>query len=457
MPAPRVCAQCFSPEGQNRAKLLVCTRCTTAFYCSKTCQTKHWKAGHKQACAVPVAAGNAPSTPLGRVDLMSERGRKREHGSRMAAGSDGGGYPRQPADAECAVCQDPLSSFATCTLPCGHTFHAACVEGLRSFGVNNLCGVCGGNGNGGSSDSCISSGGSGSSSGGDASSPSSSVASSSTDISGTGSIISTGTSTRTSIASKNSSCEGADGGGGRDSGVGDGGSPGTAAAEALFDAAVRKFWRLERSVSRVYAPWLPQSKVASWVCCLLFSFSPPPFIGHFDVGICATYPPYNQAHSFITTTPLPSSSLSLSLSMFFRRSARTWQRWCGYSRPPAARATRGRRSRLPCCTTTRAARLGTTPSPSSGKRRGRRRRNRQTAATVALRIRRLVAPLFIVPMGGRCSPLLLFFYLFLCAPRLANKNTKKNAGIAWRRSAAIALRSPISASCSARAGARRRT
>jgi len=31
-------------------KLDCCSRCKMAYYCSKACQTKQWRAGHKQAC-----------------------------------------------------------------------------------------------------------------------------------------------------------------------------------------------------------------------------------------------------------------------------------------------------------------------------------------------------------------------------------------------------------------------
>ena len=41
---------------------------------------------------------------------------------------------------ECTVCLDPLaSSAALCTL---HTFHASFVEGLRSFGIRQVCPMC---------------------------------------------------------------------------------------------------------------------------------------------------------------------------------------------------------------------------------------------------------------------------------------------------------------------------
>jgi hypothetical protein len=43
---------------------------------------------------------------------------------------------------ECAICLDPLASGSLNTLPCKHTFHAACVDGLRSFGLKQVCPMC---------------------------------------------------------------------------------------------------------------------------------------------------------------------------------------------------------------------------------------------------------------------------------------------------------------------------
>jgi len=44
---------------------------------------------------------------------------------------------------ECAICLDPLGdSGPLCALPCSHKFHAACVEGLRSFGIKQMCPIC---------------------------------------------------------------------------------------------------------------------------------------------------------------------------------------------------------------------------------------------------------------------------------------------------------------------------
>ena len=42
------CANCFGPGHTLR-----CSRCKSAFYCSRKCQSAHWKAGHKAKCTEP--------------------------------------------------------------------------------------------------------------------------------------------------------------------------------------------------------------------------------------------------------------------------------------------------------------------------------------------------------------------------------------------------------------------
>ena len=41
---------CYARCGAGLKKPLVCSQCKAAAYCSKDCQVKDWKAGHKQAC-----------------------------------------------------------------------------------------------------------------------------------------------------------------------------------------------------------------------------------------------------------------------------------------------------------------------------------------------------------------------------------------------------------------------
>jgi len=122
-PEANVCAHCLAPEGSHGVVLKVCTRCKATHYCGRACQTAHWRAGHKQFCVTPEERATQPasSTPSTHMQPPEEDLRP----------------------VECAVCLDPLASGAgLCTLPCTHTFHAACVEGMRKFGIQQVCPMC---------------------------------------------------------------------------------------------------------------------------------------------------------------------------------------------------------------------------------------------------------------------------------------------------------------------------
>ena len=43
---PDKCGSCGLPKPDMKK----CSRCKTVVYCSKECQIKDWKAGHKHAC-----------------------------------------------------------------------------------------------------------------------------------------------------------------------------------------------------------------------------------------------------------------------------------------------------------------------------------------------------------------------------------------------------------------------
>ena len=57
-PAPETkeCTHCLAPDGQHGVALTACIHCKAAFYCERTCQTAHWRAGHKQFCVTPGSA-----------------------------------------------------------------------------------------------------------------------------------------------------------------------------------------------------------------------------------------------------------------------------------------------------------------------------------------------------------------------------------------------------------------
>jgi len=44
--------------------------------------------------------------------------------------------------ADCVICLEPLTQEASCLLPCRHSFHVACVAGLRAAGVSQACPMC---------------------------------------------------------------------------------------------------------------------------------------------------------------------------------------------------------------------------------------------------------------------------------------------------------------------------
>ena len=42
----------------------------------------------------------------------------------------------------CTICLDGLAESSASRLPCGHSYHKDCVEGLRRFGVTQACPSC---------------------------------------------------------------------------------------------------------------------------------------------------------------------------------------------------------------------------------------------------------------------------------------------------------------------------
>ena len=127
--APEVdeCANCFAPEGRNDVVLKPCAKCKMTSYCGRACQKAHWKAGHKQFCVPP--GERVPQASLEPSSYAQQPPNVVRRGS-------------SPADKDCPICFDPLSTGALSTLPCSHTFHASCVEDMRKFGVNQVCPMC---------------------------------------------------------------------------------------------------------------------------------------------------------------------------------------------------------------------------------------------------------------------------------------------------------------------------
>jgi TPR repeat protein len=120
-PEAAECAFCSAREGHQGAALSKCTRCKVTSYCSKPCQLAHWRGGHKVQCVRPEE--RTPQAVC--TDKLSTDDRK--------LGDED----------ECPICLELLLGRASaCTLPCSHTFHRSCVEGLRSYGINQVCPMC---------------------------------------------------------------------------------------------------------------------------------------------------------------------------------------------------------------------------------------------------------------------------------------------------------------------------
>ena len=113
------CANCGTSDNTK-----ACGRCKLVYYCSRACQTVHWKqkpGGHKEHCKTP---------------------EERSVAKAQAALSSAGAAEEGDHDNLCAICFDNLSDSPSPTLPCSHRFHASCVDELRKAGVQEVCPLC---------------------------------------------------------------------------------------------------------------------------------------------------------------------------------------------------------------------------------------------------------------------------------------------------------------------------
>lgn len=90
--------------------LKYCGRCKVSCYCSRACQSQHWKQGHKRFC-VPVAEQ--------KVERLSE----------------------VDSSTKCAVCLENYTSEMK-TLKCGHVLHETCVWLVEMFCNAKACPIC---------------------------------------------------------------------------------------------------------------------------------------------------------------------------------------------------------------------------------------------------------------------------------------------------------------------------
>ena len=123
---PHLC-ECCGLEGASK----VCSGCNTTCYCSRACQIKHWKAGHKLKCvkAEPRVARPVPAPSA--APAVSSAG-----GAASATGGD------EETGEECAICLDELQQPQT--MPCGHRFCRNCVDSMRRHGITEVqvCPLC---------------------------------------------------------------------------------------------------------------------------------------------------------------------------------------------------------------------------------------------------------------------------------------------------------------------------
>lgn len=115
----RACGNCNLVEDSDH-KLKDCNRCKLVVYCDRACQAAHWKT-HKPLCIAVddrKPSKQKPPTTLKNTTLSSLCG-----------------------VLKCVICLDILRASKTCTVPCGHTFHAICVSNLRSSG-SLVCPLC---------------------------------------------------------------------------------------------------------------------------------------------------------------------------------------------------------------------------------------------------------------------------------------------------------------------------
>ena len=119
-----ICALCESRYADKR-----CGGCRERWYCSKECQTLHWKkGGHKRECRrlIQIAADQARNDRL--VNATDRTGEKSDE------------KPDKTGIQICAICLGPPEKPVK--LPCNHEFCRICIGALRSRGLKQLCPLC---------------------------------------------------------------------------------------------------------------------------------------------------------------------------------------------------------------------------------------------------------------------------------------------------------------------------
>ena len=98
------CANCFAPGDTLR-----CSRCKSAFYCSRECQSAHWKGGHKAKCTQPTAAKAGTEEAEHADQEATKAGLKLKGGSSHTdcahCGAPEGTVPGRPLHNSCSRCK----------------------------------------------------------------------------------------------------------------------------------------------------------------------------------------------------------------------------------------------------------------------------------------------------------------------------------------------------------------
>jgi hypothetical protein len=115
----RCCENC----AKTGVKLRVCAGCTISLYCSRECQIKHWKRGHRVKCRKPSSPPSS-SRPTARERFVTD--------SLFDARTS----------SICAICQNLLGQPDDCFLSCGHIFHQSCLQQLSTTQATPSCVLC---------------------------------------------------------------------------------------------------------------------------------------------------------------------------------------------------------------------------------------------------------------------------------------------------------------------------
>jgi hypothetical protein len=106
------CANCTVPGDQPGITLRSCSRCKLVRYCGTECQTQHWKASHKLFC---VAVDKRKPQPQVQEETVGPK---------------------------CTICLGVISDRNSVRLPCSHTFHRHCIDGVRDNSAAQVCPLC---------------------------------------------------------------------------------------------------------------------------------------------------------------------------------------------------------------------------------------------------------------------------------------------------------------------------